>query len=311
VFRWWSRRATCRARRCPASRPGSDRRRHRPGARRVADLAAGAPARMPSPVRLGVRLTVDGGACPCQPPANWPRSTPAPMAAAGTWRCGRRAARSRSGAALAARRTTLCSSAVWAPDAVGGGATVAVTIVPPLGSAAGGRRATWRSCSIAGSMDGWKMVAARRAPPHHRQLTERDRFTVIAFDHQVETPHRGLVAASDRTVPGGRVPGPSRRPRQHELDEPCASRSPGCGRCRRVRWWCWSPTPGRNEDQILAARPRSGPGARFTLGIGPAVNGRVLRRCGLAAARASGRVGGQADEVMARSTAESQPILTT
>src|SRR5262249_58427485 len=52
-----------------------------------------------------------------------------------------------------------------------------------------------------GSMAGWKMVAARRALTRMvNTLTDRDRFTVYAFDDRIETPPgfpaEGLTAAT-------------------------------------------------------------------------------------------------------------------
>ena len=42
-----------------------------------------------------------------------------------------------------------------------------------------------------GSMEGWKIVAARRAMARMIDtLGEQDRFTVLAFDNVVETPAR-------------------------------------------------------------------------------------------------------------------------
>ena len=53
-----------------------------------------------------------------------------------------------------------------------------------------------------GSMDGWKMVAARRAAARVVDtLTSRDRFAALTFDDMVETPPNlpaGLVEATDR-----------------------------------------------------------------------------------------------------------------
>src|SRR5205807_63665 len=53
-----------------------------------------------------------------------------------------------------------------------------------------------------GSMDGWKMAAARRAAGRIVDtLTKADRFAVLAFDDVVETPPNlppGLVPAVDR-----------------------------------------------------------------------------------------------------------------
>ena len=53
-----------------------------------------------------------------------------------------------------------------------------------------------------GSMGGWKIVAARRAAGRIVDtLTGDDRFTVLSFDHMVDTPHElppGLVPGTDR-----------------------------------------------------------------------------------------------------------------
>lgn len=90
------------------------------------------------------------------------------------------------------------------PDAEGG--TFALTVLPPSSPAV--EQAADRPKDLvlvldrSGSMGGWKMVAARRAAARIVDtLTSADRFTLLAFDHLVETPPglpEGLVDATDR-----------------------------------------------------------------------------------------------------------------
>src|SRR5205807_5291316 len=91
------------------------------------------------------------------------------------------------------------------PDAPGAReGTFALTLVPPAEAAqAPGPRDVIFVLDRSGSMAGWKMVAARRALGRMVDtLTERDRFTVYAFDDVIETPPEaggdGLMAATDR-----------------------------------------------------------------------------------------------------------------
>ncbi|HYV35904.1 MAG TPA: VIT domain-containing protein, partial [Gemmataceae bacterium] len=100
------------------------------------------------------------------------------------------------------------SSLTLSPDAEGNEGTYLLTIVPPL---ADSRKpiADSRPRDIvfvldrSGSMDGWKMVAARRALGRMIDtLTEKDRFTVLAFDDVFEIPTEcgeNLAVASNRT----------------------------------------------------------------------------------------------------------------
>jgi Ca-activated chloride channel family protein len=83
------------------------------------------------------------------------------------------------------------------PDADGEEGTFALTLVPPApkpgepaASAAGSKpRDVVFVLDRSGSMGGWKMVAARRAMARMVDtLTDRDRFTVYAFDDVIETP---------------------------------------------------------------------------------------------------------------------------
>src|SRR5262249_28884122 len=81
--------------------------------------------------------------------------------------------------------------------------TFLLTVVPPLGQAAPRPRDLVFVLDRSGSMQGWKMVAARRAVARMVDtLLDQDRFTVLAFDDRIETPPEfgGLrpVHASDR-----------------------------------------------------------------------------------------------------------------
>jgi Ca-activated chloride channel family protein len=93
---------------------------------------------------------------------------------------------------------------VLQPDADGKEGTFLLTVVPPVGEAQKQRpRDVIFVLDRSGSMGGWKMVAARRALGRMVDtLTERDRFTVYAFDDTIETPPhidgKGLAPATDR-----------------------------------------------------------------------------------------------------------------
>ena len=135
-----------------------------------------------------------------------------------------------------------------------------------------------------GSMAGWKMVAARRALARMiESLTERDRFTVFAFDDALETPPvcgDGLVPATDHNrfraaewldaidARGGtEMAGP--------LDSAVAQLSDERDRVLVLV------TDGQvgNEDQILQLLGKRLRGIRiFTLGVDRAVNEAFLKR---------------------------------
>jgi Ca-activated chloride channel family protein len=96
------------------------------------------------------------------------------------------------------------TSLVLKPDADGKEGTFALTLVPPADAAAAQRpRDVVFLLDRSGSMQGWKMVAARRALARMVDtLTDRDRFGVLAFDDRIETVPEfqgvGLVAADNR-----------------------------------------------------------------------------------------------------------------
>ena len=105
--------------------------------------------------------------------------------------------------------------------------TFALTIVPPAvhNGPPAHRRGPATSCLLldrSGSMEGWKMVAARRAMARMIDtLGDADRFAVLAFDNQIETPLSGkpgrklLAGHRSEPVQGGRVFGESRVAGRH------------------------------------------------------------------------------------------------
>jgi Ca-activated chloride channel family protein len=141
-----------------------------------------------------------------------------------------------------------------------------------------------------GSMSGWKMVAARRALARMVEtLTDRDRFTVLAFDDRIETPPGldgpNLVPATDRrrfqtAEYLGRVDARGGT----EMAQPLAAAAEaltrdGADRGRdRVLVLVTDGQVG-NEDQMLRTLGPRLKGVRvFTLGIDQAVNAAFLRR---------------------------------
>src|SRR5262249_1751248 len=99
--------------------------------------------------------------------------------------------------------SAIATSLALRPDGDGKAGTFLLTLVPPADvSKAQKPRDVVFVLDRSGSMSGWKMVAARRALGRMVDtLTDRDRFTVYAFDDHLETPpghEAGLVDATDR-----------------------------------------------------------------------------------------------------------------
>jgi len=98
-------------------------------------------------------------------------------------------------------RQQLSSSALLVPDVEGDEGTWSVTVLAPAEPAT-----TPRDVVVlldrSGSMNGWKMVAARRAAGRIVDMLDTvDRFSVLGFDDRIDTPAglpAGLVEATDR-----------------------------------------------------------------------------------------------------------------
>jgi Ca-activated chloride channel family protein len=179
----------------------------------------------------------------------------------------------------------LASSLVCVDDADGKAGTFMMTFVPPSTTTMAAKpRDVVFVLDRSGSMEGWKMVAARRACARMiDSLTSRDRFCVLAFDDHVEqVPAYGLHQATDRArfraveaiakidSRGGT-----------ELAQPLALATTmlnGYDDRERVIVLVTDGQVG-NEDHILRELAPTLKNTRmFTLGIDQAVNAAFLRR---------------------------------
>jgi len=167
--------------------------------------------------------------------------------------------------------------------------TFALTLVPPADLAQKQRpRDVAFVLDRSGSMAGWKITAARRAlAAMVETLTERDRFSVCAFDNVIETPpafgNASLVAATDRHrfvaaefLAGIDSRGGTEMAQPLELAAHALSAADASRDCILVLV-----TDGQvgNEDQILRhLGPKVGHIRIFTLGIDMAVNEGFLQR---------------------------------
>jgi Ca-activated chloride channel family protein len=185
------------------------------------------------------------------------------------------------------------------PDVKGGReGTFLLTLVPPANLSKVMRpRDVVFVLDRSGSMGGWKMVAARRALGRMVDtLTQRDRFTLYAFDDSVETPPEihgtGLAGATDRNrfravewlarieARGGTEMAQPLDLAVRALTEASGGRqSPGAAAPRdRILVLITDGQVG-NEDQILHLLGKRLAGLRiFTLGIDQAVNEAFLKR---------------------------------
>jgi len=204
------------------------------------------------------------------------------------------------------------SSLVVAADERGDAGTFLLTLVPPRadGAAADRPRDVVFVIDRSGSMDGWKMVAARRAVARMVDtLGERDRFALLAFDNAIDTPpglpDKALAPATDRNrfraiefLAGLAARGGT------EMAEPLgrAADLVAGGYDDRDRVLILA-TDGQvgNEDQILRQlAPRLRNVRTFALGIDQAVNAAFLRRLAAAGGGACEMVESEdrLDEVM-------------
>jgi len=183
-------------------------------------------------------------------------------------------------------RQELTSSLVCSDDADGKGGSFMLTLVPPSTLAVSQKpRDVVFVIDRSGSMQGWKMLAARRATARMIDtLTSRDRFHVIAFDTSVEVlPETQAVYATDRNryravEELGKVD--ARGGTEMALPLQLAVKTLAGGHDDRERVIVLV-TDGQvgNEDHILREIAPSLKNIRvFTLGIDQAVNAGFLRR---------------------------------
>ncbi|MGE0547237.1 MAG: VIT domain-containing protein [Kofleriaceae bacterium] len=185
-----------------------------------------------------------------------------------------------------ASASELRSSLTCADDADGSGGTFMLTFVPPATKDLGAKpRDVVFVLDRSGSMEGWKMVAARRATARMIDtLTSRDRFCALAFDDSVETlPSSGLVDATDRNrfravEQLAKVESRGGTEMAAPLMQAAKLLAGGHDDRSRVIVLVTDGQVG-NEDHLLA---QIGPQLRnvrvFTLGIDQAVNAGFLRR---------------------------------
>jgi Ca-activated chloride channel family protein len=185
---------------------------------------------------------------------------------------------------------SLATSVVASPDADGDGGTFCLTALPPRGAVDASRpRDVIFVLDRSGSMDGWKMIAARRAVARMVDgLDAADRFAVLAFDNTIETPATlgaGLVDGTDRNrfraveflsrleARGGTE---MLAPLVRAADLLAGARQPRGDR-ERVLVLATDGQVG-NEDQILRQLAPRLEARVFTLGIDRAVNEGFLRK---------------------------------
>jgi Ca-activated chloride channel family protein len=178
------------------------------------------------------------------------------------------------------------------PDAADPSQSIfALTVVPPQESASIGKpRSVVFVLDRSGSMQGWKMLAARRALGRMiDSLTDRDRFSILAFDDSIESfPQKGepenavdkerfraLEWLSKVESRGGtEIAGPLRR----ALEILSTGSTENSASVDRILVLVTDGQVG-NEDQILKLLADQLQGIRiFTLGVDQAVNDAFLRR---------------------------------
>jgi len=179
----------------------------------------------------------------------------------------------------------LASTLVCSDDADGKAGTYMLTLVPPSTAALATKpRDVVFVIDRSGSMDGWKMVAARRAVARMIDtLTSRDRFCAIAFDDHLEhIPRRELVAATDRerfraVEQLAKVEARGGTEMLEPLADALALTREGYADRERIVVMVTDGQVG-NEDQLMRELGSLRNVRMFTLGIDQAVNGAFLRR---------------------------------
>ncbi|MDQ3370724.1 MAG: VWA domain-containing protein, partial [Myxococcota bacterium] len=180
----------------------------------------------------------------------------------------------------------LASTLVCADDADGRGGTFLLSVVPPSTTALAQKpRDIVFVIDRSGSMEGWKMVAARRAAARMIDtLTSRDRFCAIVFDNVVDAmPGTGLVEATDRNryravEALARVDARGGTELAEPLRRAVAMLAGGHDDRERVIVLVTDGQVG-NEDHIVRELAPALRNVRmFTLGIDQAVNAAFLRR---------------------------------
>ncbi len=182
---------------------------------------------------------------------------------------------------------TLASSLVCSDDADGNAGTFMLTLVPPSTTMVAAKpRDVVFVIDRSGSMEGWKMVAARRAVGRMiDSLTSRDTFCVLAFDNTVDAiPSTGLALATDRErfravealakieARGGT-----------EMTGPLVRALEMLGGARnedreRIIMFVTDGQVGNEDGLLHTLAPRMGNARMFTLGVDQAVNAAFLRR---------------------------------
>ena len=219
--------------------------------------------------------------------------------------------------AMLATALTLC------PDEDGDEGTFLLSVVPPGAREAERPRDVIFVLDRSGSMEGWKMVAARRAVSRMVQtLGARDRFSIYAFDHSVETPPcadgRALMPATEanRAAAEDYLSRVEARGGTEMVDplRDAAERLSGGYHDRLKRVVLVTDGQVGNEDHILSELRRRIKNVRiFTVGIDRAVNAGFLQRLAQMGGGECELVESEPrlDEVMARiHRAIGTPVLT-
>ncbi len=246
----------------------------------------------PNPVRLGIEVEIDSSALPISQLKSSLHSIVEELSSKG------RRVRVQPGERLdrdfvlrfQVGENNVQSGLLVKSDVEGGG-TFALTVVPPVNLSKQQKpRDVVFVLDRSGSMGGWKMVSARRAVARMVDtLTERDRFTVYAFDDAIEAPSAfggmDLAPANDRNrfkavefLAKVDSRGGTEMAQPLSLAVDLLNKASSGPERDRVLVLATDGQVG-NEDQILRQlAPRLGSLRIFTVGIDTAVNEGFLKR---------------------------------